>query len=117
MCVFAAESLQSTWSTGARHIDPLSAISTIKGCSRMGSPFAVAPAIFRLHKLKIRRKSIVFHGRKSEQTLCTSAYPAREGSRVYSADGLSITLTSQAGGFGGKTGLYEIIGLPDKVKN
>ena len=40
----------------------------------------------------------------------------REGNRVYSADGLSITLTSQAGGFGGKTGLYEIIGLPIKSK-
>ena len=40
----------------------------------------------------------------------------REGNRVYSADGLSITLTSQAGGFGGKTGLYEILGLPIKVK-
>ena len=40
----------------------------------------------------------------------------REGNRVYSADGLSITLTSQAGGFGGKTGLYEIMGLPIKVK-
>ena len=40
----------------------------------------------------------------------------RDGNRVYSADGLSITLTSQAGGFGGKTGLYEIIGLPIKSK-
>lgn len=35
---------------------------------------------------------------------------------MYSADGLSITLTGTAGGFGGKTGLYEIIGLPIKVK-
>ena len=42
--------------------------------------------------------------------------PGREGCRVYSTDGLSITLTSQAGGFGGKTGLYEILGLPIKVK-
>ncbi|MBS1471377.1 MAG: DNA (cytosine-5-)-methyltransferase [Lachnospiraceae bacterium] len=42
--------------------------------------------------------------------------PGREGCRVYSAEGLSITLTSQAGGFGGKTGLYEIMGLPIKVK-
>ena len=42
--------------------------------------------------------------------------PGREGCRVYSADGLSITLTGTAGGFGGKTGLYEIIGLPIKVK-
>ena len=42
--------------------------------------------------------------------------PGREGCRVYSADGLSITLTGTTGGFGGKTGLYEIIGLPIKVK-
>ena len=27
MCVFAAESLQSTWSTGARHIDPAKAFT------------------------------------------------------------------------------------------
>ncbi len=42
--------------------------------------------------------------------------PGREGCRVYSPDGLSITLTGTAGGFGRKTGLYEIIGLPIKVK-
>ena len=42
--------------------------------------------------------------------------PGKEGNRVYSPEGLSITLTSQAGGFGGKTGLYEILGLPIKVK-
>lgn len=42
--------------------------------------------------------------------------PGKEGNRVYSPEGLSITLTSQAGGFGGKTGLYEIIGLPIKSK-
>ena len=32
--------------------------------------------------------------------------PGREGSRVYSTEGIGITLTSSAGGFGGKTGLY-----------
>ena len=42
--------------------------------------------------------------------------PGKEGNRVYSPEGLSVTLTSQAGGFGGKTGLYEILGLPIKVK-
>lgn len=39
-----------------------------------------------------------------------------EGNRIYSIFGLSITLTSQAGGFGGKTGLYEIMGIPIKSK-
>lgn len=41
--------------------------------------------------------------------------PGREGNRIYSPRGLSITLTSDAGGFGGKTGLYDI-NLPIKVK-
>jgi len=40
--------------------------------------------------------------------------PGREGNRIYSIFGLSITLTSLAGGFGGKTGLYEIMGIPVK---
>ena len=38
-----------------------------------------------------------------------------EGNRVYSPEGLAITLTSNAGGFGGKTGLYDV-NLPIKVK-
>ena len=36
-----------------------------------------------------------------------------QGSRVYSPEGVSCTLTAQAGGLGGKTGLYEV-GLPIK---
>ncbi len=42
-------------------------------------------------------------------------FPGRQGSRVYSADGLSQTLTSGSGGFAGHTGLYEIK-LPIKSK-
>ena len=38
-----------------------------------------------------------------------------EGNRVYSADGLSITLTAGGGGGGGKTGLY-LIPIPVKSK-
>ena len=41
--------------------------------------------------------------------------PGKEGDRIYSANGTSITLTSTAGGFGGKTGLYDV-NLPIKVK-
>lgn len=37
-----------------------------------------------------------------------------EGNRVYSDEGVGITLTSNAGGFGGKTGLYDVA-LPIKV--
>ncbi len=36
-----------------------------------------------------------------------------QGERVYSPKGLSCTLTSQAGGMGGKTGLYDV-GIPIK---
>lgn len=44
-------------------------------------------------------------------------YPGKEGDRIYSSEGTSITLTSNAGGFGGRTGLYSIeeLGLPIKV--
>ena len=42
-------------------------------------------------------------------------YPGREGNRIYSPRGLSITLASEVGGFGGKTGLYDVA-LPIKVK-
>lgn len=41
--------------------------------------------------------------------------PGSEGNRVYSADGLSITLTAGGGGGGGKTGLY-LIPIPVKSK-
>ncbi len=39
--------------------------------------------------------------------------PGRQGKRVYDPNGLSCTLTSGAGGMGGKTGLYEV-GVPIK---
>lgn len=37
-----------------------------------------------------------------------------QGERVYSPNGLSCTLSSAAGGFGGRTGLYDVTGLPIK---
>lgn len=40
--------------------------------------------------------------------------PRTQGNRVYSSEGVSCTLAAQAGGFGGKTGLYEVGGLPIK---
>ena len=42
-------------------------------------------------------------------------YPKKKKKRIYSPRGLSITLTSEGGGFGGKTGLYDVA-LPIKVK-
>ena len=83
-------------------------------------------ANFRVAQSRKRVYIIGFHREKCAGKVLsfTDANPktlvkrisGREGNRVYSADGLSITLTSQAGGFGGKTGLYEIIGLPIKSK-
>ncbi len=41
--------------------------------------------------------------------------PGRQGDRIYDSEGLSCTLTTGAGGFGGKTGLYEVdMALPIK---
>ena len=50
------------------------------------------------------------NGKTTEQII-----PGREGNRIYTPRGVGITLTSNAGGFGGKTGLYDI-NLPIKVK-
>ena len=50
------------------------------------------------------------NGKTTEQII-----PGREGSRIYTPRGVGITLTSNAGGFGGKTGLYDV-NLPIKVK-
>ena len=41
--------------------------------------------------------------------------PGRDGNRVYDSNGLAITLTSSAGGFGGRTGLY-ILPIKSKTK-
>lgn len=40
-------------------------------------------------------------------------HPGAQGERIYSTEGVSCTLTSQAGGMGGKTGLY-CTGIPIK---
>ena len=57
----------------------------------------------------------VFSFTESNGKALMQILPGREGTRVYSPRGVSITLTSEAGGFGGKTGLYDI-NLPIKVK-
>ena len=44
-------------------------------------------------------------------TSLIQSIPGTQGNRVYSTEGLSCTLTSGAGGFGGKSGLYDV-GLP-----
>ena len=46
--------------------------------------------------------------RETNATPLMQIIPGREGNRIYSPRGVSITLTSNAGGFGGKTGLYDV---------
>ena len=45
-------------------------------------------------------------------------FPGNEGDRIYSSEGESVTLTCNAGGFGGRSGLYSIeeFAIPIKVK-
>ena len=54
-----------------------------------------------------------FHGTNAKAPV--QVLPGRSGSRVYSPVGVGITLVSNVGGFGGKTGLYDV-NLPIKVK-
>ncbi len=57
----------------------------------------------------------VFSFREANGKTTEQIIPGREGNRIYTPRGVGITLTSNAGGFGGKTGLYDI-NLPIKVK-
>lgn len=57
----------------------------------------------------------VFAFSKTNPKTIVRRVPGSEGNRVYSADGLSITLTAGGGGGGGKTGLY-LIPIPVKSK-
>lgn len=52
---------------------------------------------------------------KTNRTPLIQIRTGTQGSRVYDAQGISCTLTSGAGGMGGKTGLYEV-GVPIKEK-
>ncbi|MBO5970545.1 MAG: DNA (cytosine-5-)-methyltransferase [Clostridia bacterium] len=54
--------------------------------------------------------------RQTNAATLIQVIPGREGSRVYSPRGLATTLTSNAGGFAGNTGLYDV-NLPIKVKS
>ena len=53
--------------------------------------------------------------RETNATTLMQIIPGREGNRIYSPRGVSITLTSNAGGFGGKTGLYDV-NAPVKIR-
>lgn len=71
--------------------------------------------IIGFHREKCAGQVLSFTQTNSKTTV--QRYPGKEGDRIYSSEGTSITLTSNAGGFGGRTGLYSIeeFGLPIKV--
>ena len=54
-----------------------------------------------------------FHGTNAKTPV--QVMPGRSGSRVYSPVGVGIMLVSNVGGFGGKTGLYDV-NSPVKIK-
>ena len=60
---------------------------------------------------RCRGKIFPFTG--TNETPLTCIHDGPQGSRVYDPSGVSCTLTSQAGGMGGKTGLYQV-GFPIK---
>ena len=53
---------------------------------------------------------------KQQERLLNKIRSGAQGERVYSTEGVSCTLAAQAGGFGGRTGLY-CTGVPIKEKH
>ena len=70
--------------------------------------------VYLVGYLDERCRGKVFPFTETAGSSLVQVLPGTQGNRVYSADGVSCTLAAQAGGFGGKTGLYEVGGLPIK---
>ena len=71
--------------------------------------------VYLIGYLRERSRSEIFSFTETNGKTTLQVIPGREGNRIYSPLGVGITLTSEAGGFGGKTGLYDV-NLPIKVK-
>ena len=71
--------------------------------------------VYIIGYLRERCTGEVFSFREANGKTTEQIIPGREGNRIYTPRGVGITLTSEAGGFGGKTGLYDV-NLPIKVK-
>ena len=69
--------------------------------------------VYLIGYLDERCRGKIFPFTETAGTSLVQILPGAQGSRIYSPNGVSCTLTSQAGGMGGKTGLYEV-GLPIK---
>ena len=69
--------------------------------------------VYIIGYLDERCRGKVFPFTGANETPLTCIHDGPQGSRVYDPSGVSCTLTSRAGGMGGKTGLYQV-GFPVK---
>lgn len=69
--------------------------------------------VYLIGYLDKRCRGKIFPFTETAGTPLIQIRPGAQGERVYSPEGVSCTLTAQPGGFGRKTGLYEV-GLPIK---
>ena len=69
--------------------------------------------VYIIGYLDERCRGKVFPFTGTNETPLTCIHDGPQGSRVYDPSGVSCTLTSRAGGMGGKTGLYQV-GFPVK---
>ena len=69
--------------------------------------------VYLIGYLDKRCRGKIFPFTETAGTSLKQIRPGPQGERVYSPEGISCTLAAQPGGFGGKTGLYEV-GLPIK---
>ena len=69
--------------------------------------------VYLIGYLDKRCRGKIFPFTETAGTPLIQIRPGAQGERVYSPEGVSCTLTADCGGFGGKTGLYEV-GLPIK---
>ena len=67
--------------------------------------------VYLIGYLDKRCRGKIFPFTETAGTPLIQIRPGAQGERVYSPEGVSCTLTADCGGFGGKTGLYEV-GLP-----
>ena len=69
--------------------------------------------VYLIGYLDKRCRGKIFPFTETAGTSLVQVIPGAQGERVYSPKGISCTLAAQTGGFGGKTGLYEV-SLPIK---